>query len=101
MAYGPLNARSELVWPRNWVDAFVSESTRRFHTASAASNIPALRPTRGSGIGAPGSYTLPWEEHVVWAHAEIPTKQSTAAHRRAAQRSTDGGRTAPRPRERP
>src|SRR5205809_5285160 len=100
MAYGPLNARSELVWPRNWVDGFVSESTRRFHTASAASNIPALRPTRGSGIGAPGSYTLPLEEYVVWAHAEIPTKQSTAAHRRAAPPRTNRSREARPPRTR-
>src|SRR5688500_3944429 len=45
-----MNDRSELVTPANFSGGGVLESTRRFHTASAASIFPARRPTRGSGI---------------------------------------------------
>src|SRR5687768_10161857 len=48
IAYWPLKARSELMFERNSGGGGVRESTRRFHTASPASNMPALRPTRGS-----------------------------------------------------
>src|ERR1043166_1295343 len=52
MAYCPRKARSELVLPTNFSAGRVSETTRRFQEASAASHNPARRPTRGSGLGA-------------------------------------------------
>src|SRR5437667_11448463 len=52
MAYGPMNARSELVMPANFSGGGVFETTRRFHVASPAFMTPARRPTRGSGLGA-------------------------------------------------
>src|SRR5262249_769138 len=52
MAYLPVKARSELVIPVNFSDGGVFESTCRFQAASPASNFPARRPTRGSGLGA-------------------------------------------------
>src|SRR5918994_3198317 len=52
MAYLPVKARSELVTPANCSGGGVSETTRRFHTASPASLSPARRPTLGSGFGA-------------------------------------------------
>jgi hypothetical protein len=36
----------------NALDGGVFESNRRFHAAVPALNQPALRPTRGSGLGA-------------------------------------------------
>src|SRR6476660_10242428 len=55
----PMNARSELIRRRSpggdrlrkSFDGFVGETSRRFHAAVPASNQPALRPTRGSGLG--------------------------------------------------
>src|SRR6476469_3361996 len=55
----PMNARSELIRRRSpgvdrlrkSFDGFVVETSRRFHAAVPASNQPALRPTRGSGLG--------------------------------------------------
>ena len=35
----------------NFSGGGVCESTSRFHTASSASNRPASKPTRGSGVG--------------------------------------------------
>src|SRR5215216_6427775 len=43
--------RSELVEPRNFSDGRVDETSRMFQDAWAASHMPALRPTRGSGLG--------------------------------------------------
>src|SRR5262245_46857068 len=48
----PRKARSELVLPRNFSDGLVFDTMRMFQSASAASHIPARRPTRGSGLGA-------------------------------------------------
>src|SRR4051794_32191733 len=53
MAYLPVKARSELVFPLNCSEGWLRESTRMFQTASPASNRPARSPTRGSGVGAP------------------------------------------------
>src|SRR6185503_5106187 len=53
MAYGPTNARSEFVL-LNCADGCVFESSRMFHSAWPAFHKPDLRPTRGSGFGAPG-----------------------------------------------
>src|SRR3954471_9551153 len=47
----PVNARSECVAPRTWPVGGVVETMRMFHAAWAASQRPALRPTRGSGVG--------------------------------------------------
>src|SRR2546428_9574296 len=52
MAYGPVNARSELVTPKNFSGGAVFETTRMFQDASSAFISPARRPTRGSGLGA-------------------------------------------------
>src|SRR5690242_15477947 len=52
MAYGPVNARSELVTPKNFPGGGVLETTRMFQVASSAFMSPARRPTRGSGLGA-------------------------------------------------
>src|SRR5579872_1855121 len=44
-------------------DGWVFDTRRRFHAATPASNQPALRPTRGSGIGSPGAMPgreAPW-----------------------------------------
>src|SRR5205823_2287750 len=43
---------SEFVMFMNFSDGRVSESTRMFQVASPASNFPARRPMRGSGLGA-------------------------------------------------
>src|SRR5882672_3198024 len=48
----PLNARSECVAPSTCPVGGVVESMRMFHAAWAASQRPALSPTRGSGVGA-------------------------------------------------
>src|SRR5262245_43701016 len=47
----PENARSECVDPRVRPFGGVVESMRMFHAACAASQRPAFRPTRGSGVG--------------------------------------------------
>src|SRR5258707_2205399 len=48
----PLNARSECVAPSTFPFGGVVESMRMFQAACAASQRPAFRPTRGSGVGA-------------------------------------------------
>src|SRR5438094_9556122 len=48
----PVNARSECVAPSTFPFGGVVESMRMFHAACAASQRPAFRPTRGSGVGA-------------------------------------------------
>src|SRR5580765_288036 len=52
MTYLPVNARSECVEPSTRPFGGVVDSIRMFHAAWAASQRPALRPTRGSGTGA-------------------------------------------------
>src|SRR5262245_61746841 len=52
MTYLPVNARSECVAPSTRPFGGVVDSIRMFHAACAASQRPALRPTRGSGDGA-------------------------------------------------
>ncbi len=47
----PLKARSECVAPSTFPVGGVVDSMRMFHAACAASQRPALRPTRGSGEG--------------------------------------------------
>ncbi|MGH6690068.1 MAG: hypothetical protein ACREF4_05240 [Gammaproteobacteria bacterium] len=42
---------SEFIWPTNSRAGGVFDTTLRFQTASAASNNPARRPMRGSGLG--------------------------------------------------
>src|SRR5471030_1129266 len=53
-----MKARSELVTPRNFSDGCVLDTSVMFHAASPASNLPALRPTRGSGLGAPADASI-------------------------------------------
>src|SRR5947209_19590366 len=48
----PVNARSECVAPSTLPVGGVVESMRMFQAACAASQRPAFRPTRGSGVGA-------------------------------------------------
>src|SRR5258706_360813 len=48
----PENERSELVLPANFPCDGLRDTTRMFHVASAALNMPARSPTRGSGFGA-------------------------------------------------
>src|SRR5712692_4593356 len=74
MAYGPLNARSELVTPLNFSDAGVFESSFRFQNACAAFSTPALRPTRGSGLGATCDMLFPPDE----AQAARPIESDSA-----------------------
>src|SRR5262245_66354935 len=52
MTYLPVNARSECVAPSTRPFGGVVDIIRMFHAAWAASQRPALRPTRGSGDGA-------------------------------------------------
>src|ERR1700722_5138254 len=59
MTYDPMNAMSELVLSRNCSVGRVLETRRTFHAASAASQSPPLRPTRGSGLGARVDVLLP------------------------------------------
>src|SRR3989442_8296550 len=69
MAYGPVNARSELVTPKNFSGGGVFETTRMFQEASAAFISPARRPTRGSGLGATVDMLAPPDDaHAVRAH---------------------------------
>src|SRR5207244_10820965 len=72
MAYGPMNARSELVMPPNFSGGGVLESTCKFQVASAAFMSPARRPTRGSGLGATvDMFAPPDEAHAARAHNPI------------------------------
>src|SRR5579862_1500638 len=48
----PRNARSEFVFPTKSAGGRVFETRCMFHSAWAASHMPAFRPTRGSGMGA-------------------------------------------------
>src|SRR3954467_1280037 len=50
--YLPLKARSECVAPSDLPDGGVDDTMFMFHAAWPASHQPALRPTRGSGVGA-------------------------------------------------
>src|SRR5215218_9782771 len=52
IVYLPVNARSELVTPRNFSDGGVVETKRMFQAAWPASQRPGASPTRGSGLGA-------------------------------------------------
>src|SRR5579859_5225826 len=69
----------------NCGDGRVSESTRRFHDASPASQRPALRPTRGSGLGAlvdmspTGAGPPPPEDAVDGAHAAADSNPSASS----------------------
>ncbi len=72
MAYGPLNARSELVTPANFPGGGVFDTTRRFQVASAAFISPARRPTRGSGLGATvDMFAPPDDAHAARVHTPI------------------------------
>src|SRR5262245_40731997 len=51
MAYLPVNARSECVAPADDSLGGVVETMRMFQAACPASQRPAFRPTRGSGLG--------------------------------------------------
>src|ERR1051325_9268917 len=51
MTYLPVNARSECVDPADASLGGVVESMRMFQAACPASQRPAARPTRGSGLG--------------------------------------------------
>src|SRR5215831_11121118 len=51
MAYLPVNARSECVAPADDSLGGVVETMRIFQAACPASQRPAFRPTRGSGVG--------------------------------------------------
>src|SRR3954468_9005326 len=79
ITYFPMNARSELMPPTNWVDGGVLETRRRFQMASPASVFPPLRPTRGSGLGALvdvllGDGAPPRDEEVFWEQALKATR---------------------------
>src|SRR6187399_1422357 len=51
IVYLPLNARSEWVVSSDFPVGAVVEIMFMFHAACAASHQPALKPTRGSGVG--------------------------------------------------
>jgi hypothetical protein len=53
-----VKARSELIPSTNCGDGGVLDTGRRFQAASAGSVLPARRPTRGSGSGAPAELLL-------------------------------------------
>ena len=84
---GPLKAMSELVTPLNFSDGCVSETTCMFHVASWALNWPALRPTRGSGLGADvdmlfaGAGLLP-PDAMEWLHAATDNVLENGRQRR-------------------
>src|SRR5207244_12333506 len=77
----PMNARSELVLPRNFSEGGVFESTRRFHVASAAFIKPARSPTRGSGLGAAAD--MPPGEEDALAHAAADTSATASDNLRS------------------
>ena len=62
-----------------------------FHAALAASNFPARRPTRGSGIGSPADMLL-----LVPAVVEIAGAQAAAEKRLIASASENNGATVDR-----
>src|ERR1051326_7162121 len=107
MTYWPVNARSELVLPRNFPDGGVLDTTRRFQVASPASINPARRPIRGSGLGAPDvEWTAPlpaltrWlgagafaPVEVEWAHAAADSSViARVCFRKAMSESSTGAR---------
>src|SRR5215207_10208107 len=90
MTYLPVNAMSELVIPvKSSGDGF-SETTFRFHTASPASCSPALRPTRGSGLGASADFVLSGDGDPVPDELEPaqPSSRATAAAGRSGRNLT-------------
>jgi hypothetical protein len=58
----------------NFSDGGVAETNRRFHIAVPGSHQPALRPTRGSGLGA--AVDIPVEDDR--AHDAIASKLATS-----------------------
>jgi hypothetical protein len=78
-----VNAKSEFVIPVNFSDGCVVDTKRRFQAAVAASNFPARRPTRGSGIGSPGDMLgdmlllVPLVDEIAGAH-EAAEKRAIA-----------------------
>src|SRR5437667_6973145 len=80
MAYGPMNARSELVMPANFSGGGVFETTRRFHVASPAFMSPARRPTRGSGLGATvDMFAPPDDAHAAREHTPMVSPKDLAS----------------------
>src|ERR1700691_3114076 len=59
MTYLPSKARSEFVLSTKSLDGGELDTRRMFHDAWPASNSPALRPTRGSGLGGVGDMLTP------------------------------------------
>src|SRR5678816_3053586 len=58
MAYLPRKVRSELTPLRNFSGGRVVETSFMFHVACPASHMPALSPTRGSGLGGDADMLL-------------------------------------------
>src|SRR5512138_3595960 len=83
MAYLPLKARSALVWPRNSRGGGVCDRTLRFQVASCALNMPALRPTRGSGFGGVADMLLvvavEWAQPTAAATLRVSVRDRTEA----------------------
>src|SRR5688572_6966782 len=75
-----MKARSELVTPTNFAEGGVVETRRRFQAATPASNLPARRPTRGSGLGGATAMLGAGVESVP-AVAEQAASASTPASR--------------------
>src|SRR5687768_1948090 len=96
----PVNARSEFVsrlagmFARNFSDGFVVEISRMFQLASPAFHHPALRPTRGSGLGAAADMlgdgsdvgSLVDEDGAVAQAAAVSAAAMDSDERRAARR---------------
>jgi len=87
-----------LVAPANFSEGLVFESSRTFHSASPASQRPALRPTRGSGLGAatvnpPDCIALPPVADGACVHAvEIAARAISRTPRGAIHRGNHGER---------
>src|SRR5690242_2157064 len=83
MTYLPLKARSALVWPRNSRGGGVCDRTLRFQVASCALNRPALRPTRGSGVGGVADMLLvvavEWAQPTAAATLRVSVRDRTEA----------------------
>src|SRR5574338_1079807 len=74
--------------PRNCSGCGVFDSSRRFHDAVPASAKPALRPTRGSGLGgsadlllAAGDGAADWLEVVDCEHAAATSMSANGSER--------------------
>jgi hypothetical protein len=68
--------------PANFSLGCVVDTSRMFHAAVAASNFPARRPTRGSGVGSPADMfaLLPAVVETAELHAAAEKRPSASAN---------------------